>query len=80
MGDREGAEETRDTAFQLGKEAEHQEIMAWSFELLAWFALVAGRYEETIDHSRTGLLLVLVTTDVCSGGVAVSVCSRTGSR
>jgi tetratricopeptide (TPR) repeat protein len=69
MGDREGAEETRDAAFQLGKEAEHQEIMAWSFELLAWFALVEGRYEETIDHSRTGLLLAPNT----SAGVQLAV-------
>jgi tetratricopeptide (TPR) repeat protein len=57
MGNREAAEDTRDAAFQLGKEAEHQEIMAWSFELLAWFALVAGRYEEVIDQARTGLVL-----------------------
>jgi tetratricopeptide (TPR) repeat protein len=57
MGDHQAAEDTRDAAFQLGKEGEHQEIMAWSFELLAWFALVAGRYEEVIDQARTGLVL-----------------------
>jgi len=81
MGNREGAEETRDAAFQLGKEAEHQEIMAWSFELLAWFALVEGRYEETIDHSRTGLVLAPNT----SAGVQLAVqeakgWSRLGNR
>ena len=69
MGDRETAEETRDAAFQLGKEVEHQEIMAWSHELMAWFALVEGRYEETIDHARTGLLLAPNT----SAGVQLAV-------
>jgi tetratricopeptide (TPR) repeat protein len=69
MGDHQAAEDTRDAAFQLGKEAEHQEIMAWSFELLAWFALVAGRYEEVIDQSRTGLVLAPHT----SAGVQLAV-------
>jgi hypothetical protein len=39
-GDQPAAEDSRDAALQLGKAAGHQEIMAWSFELLAWFALV----------------------------------------
>jgi transcriptional regulator with XRE-family HTH domain len=69
MGDQQAAEDTRDAAFQLGKEAEHQEITAWSFELLAWFALVAGRYEEVIDHARTGLILAPNT----SAGVQLAV-------
>jgi tetratricopeptide (TPR) repeat protein len=69
MGDQPAAEDTRDAAFQLGKEGEHEEIMAWSFELLAWFALVAGRYEEVIDHARTGLLLAPNT----SAGVQLAV-------
>jgi tetratricopeptide (TPR) repeat protein len=69
MGEQEGAQETRDAAFQLGREAEHQEIMAWSFELLAWFALVQGHYEQTIDYSRTGLLLAPNT----SAGVQLAV-------
>jgi hypothetical protein len=69
MGDHQAAEDTRDAAFQLGTEAEHQEIMAWSFELLAWFALVGGRYEEVIDHARTGLVLAPNT----SAGVQLAV-------
>jgi tetratricopeptide (TPR) repeat protein len=69
MGDHQAAEDTRDAAFQLGKEADHQEIMAWSFELLAWFALVAGRYEEVIDHARTGLIVAPNT----SAGVQLAV-------
>jgi DNA-binding XRE family transcriptional regulator len=69
MGDQEAAERTRDAAFQLGKEGEHQEIMAWTFELLAWFALVDGRLLEAVDHARTGFELAPHT----SAGVQLAV-------
>src|SRR4029450_1367905 len=55
LGDREAAERTRDAAFQLAKEGEHQELIAWTFELLAWFALVDRRYQDTVDYARAGL-------------------------
>jgi hypothetical protein len=42
LGDREAAEATRDIGFQFATEAGHQELMAWSYELLAWFAVVDG--------------------------------------
>jgi transcriptional regulator with XRE-family HTH domain len=57
LGNREAAERTRDAAFQLAKEGEHQELMAWTFELLAWFALVDRRYQDTVDCTRAGLQL-----------------------
>ena len=57
LGDREAAERTRDAAFQLAKEGEHQELIAWTFELLAWFALVDRRYQDTVDYARAGLEL-----------------------
>jgi tetratricopeptide (TPR) repeat protein/DNA-binding XRE family transcriptional regulator len=55
MGDRDAAEANREAAYQLGKEAGHEEIMAWSFELLAWFALVDGKLRDLIDYARTGI-------------------------
>jgi hypothetical protein len=55
IGDREAAEASRDMAFQLGREAGHQEVVAWSFELLAWFALVDHRFQDTVEFARTGL-------------------------
>ena len=81
LGDQDAADRTRDAAFQLGKEGEHQEIMAWTFELLAWFALVSGRLSESIDHARAGFQLAPHT----SAGVQLAVqearaWSRLGNR
>jgi transcriptional regulator with XRE-family HTH domain len=61
-GDRAGAEETRDAAFQFAKEGEHQEILAWTYELLAWFSLVDRRFHDTVDFARTGLELTRGTS------------------
>jgi hypothetical protein len=55
-GDRDAAEESRDAAFGFAKEADsHPEILAWTYELLAWFSLVDGRFHDTVDFARTGL-------------------------
>jgi hypothetical protein len=56
-GDQPAAEDSRDAALQLGKAAGHQEIMAWSFELLAWFALVNHQPRQAIDLAQQGLTL-----------------------
>jgi tetratricopeptide (TPR) repeat protein len=56
-GDQPAAEDSRDAALQLGKAAGHQEIMAWSFELLAWFALVNNQPRQAIDLAQQGLTL-----------------------
>jgi tetratricopeptide (TPR) repeat protein len=69
LGDREAAEATRDAALQLGREGGHQEIMAWSFELLAWFALVDGNFRDTIDFAEAGLAIAPHT----SAGVQLTV-------
>ena len=53
-GDQPAAEDSRDAALQLGKAAGHQEIMAWSFELLAWFALVNHQPREALDLAQQG--------------------------
>ncbi|WP_236808268.1 helix-turn-helix domain-containing protein [Amycolatopsis albispora] len=49
------AEAARAAAYQLGKEAGHGEIMAWAFEMSAWFALTQGRLKSIADYSRAGL-------------------------
>jgi tetratricopeptide (TPR) repeat protein len=54
LGDAAGAEASRDIAFRLGRDAGHQELVAWSFELLAWFALVEGRFGDTVEYARSG--------------------------
>jgi hypothetical protein len=56
-GDQSAAEDSRDAALQLGKAAGHQEIMAWSFELLAWFALVNHQPRQALDLAQQGLTL-----------------------
>jgi transcriptional regulator with XRE-family HTH domain len=45
LGMRAGAEATRTAARQLGEEAGHPEIVAWSHEMAAWFALTQSRYQ-----------------------------------
>jgi tetratricopeptide (TPR) repeat protein len=69
LGDRDAAEASRDAALQLGKEGGHQELIAWSFELLAWFALVDGSFHDTIEHADVGLTLAPHT----SAGVQLAV-------
>jgi tetratricopeptide (TPR) repeat protein len=54
LGDREAAELSREDALQLGREADHSEIVAWAFETPAWFALADGRMRDAIDLARAG--------------------------
>jgi hypothetical protein len=54
VGDRAAAEATRELAFHLGRQAGHHEIMAWTFETAAWFAVCDGRYREAVDFARAG--------------------------
>ena len=53
-GDTRGAEATRLAALQLGREAEHNEIVGWAEEIKAWQALTTGRYQQVIAAARTG--------------------------
>jgi RadC-like JAB domain len=39
---------------QAGLQAGHGEIIAWSYEMAAWFALTEGRYHDVIDYARAG--------------------------
>jgi tetratricopeptide (TPR) repeat protein len=54
IGEREEAEAARQAAYQWAKQAGHGELMGWSYEMSAWFALVEGRYEELIDYAQAG--------------------------
>lgn len=54
MGHREAADISRSTALRIGKEAGHSEIIAWSFELSAWFALTQGQYSSILDSVESG--------------------------
>ncbi|MCW6008210.1 hypothetical protein K1W54_27245 [Micromonospora sp. CPCC 205371] len=48
------ADATRLAARQLGEEAGHNEIVAWSHEMSAWFALTQGRYRNVVDAAEAG--------------------------
>jgi transcriptional regulator with XRE-family HTH domain len=54
LGERELAEAARQAAYQAGLQAGHGEIIAWSYELAAWFALTEGRYHDVVDYAQAG--------------------------
>jgi transcriptional regulator with XRE-family HTH domain len=54
MGMRAGAEATRVAARQLGEEAGNPEVVGWSHEMAAWFALTQARYRGVLTAARTG--------------------------
>jgi tetratricopeptide (TPR) repeat protein len=68
-GDREGAESSQAAAYTFARQGEHQELLAWTYELLAWWALVEGRHDEVIEHAQTGLAIAPNT----SAGVQLAV-------
>jgi transcriptional regulator with XRE-family HTH domain len=55
MGDAQAAGTARIMARQFGKQAGHGELVAWSFEIAAYFALVEGRYRDTVTLSEAGI-------------------------
>jgi hypothetical protein len=54
LGNTGAAEAARVMAGRLGEEAGHGEIVAWSCELAAWFALVEGRHADTVRWAQAG--------------------------
>jgi tetratricopeptide (TPR) repeat protein len=54
-GDREAAEANRDAALRLARQAGQAELAAWTFEALAWWALVDGRHRDALELARAGL-------------------------
>lgn len=54
LGNTGAAEAARVMAGSLGEEAGHSEIVAWSHELAAWFALVEGRHADAVRWAQVG--------------------------
>jgi hypothetical protein len=54
LGMRAAAEATRVAARQLGAESGHAEIVGWTYEMAAWFALTQRRYADVIANARAG--------------------------
>lgn len=54
VGRSRDAEATRVAALQLGEEAGNASVLGWAYELRAWFALDAGRYDEVVDAAQAG--------------------------
>ena len=54
LGEREQAETARQAAYHAGLQAGHGEIIAWSYELAAWFALTEGRYHDVVAYAQAG--------------------------
>jgi hypothetical protein len=57
LGMRSGAEATRTAAAQLGAEAGSAEIVGWTHEMSAWFALTQGRYGSVLSATSSGLAI-----------------------
>jgi transcriptional regulator with XRE-family HTH domain len=54
LGMRAAAESTRVAARHLGIEAGHTEIIGWTHEMAAWFALTQGRYRDVLSAAVAG--------------------------
>ncbi|RBQ19567.1 hypothetical protein DP939_12505 [Spongiactinospora rosea] len=54
LGEREEAETARRAAYEMGRQVGHGELIGWSHEMSAWFALSEGRYEDVVTAARTG--------------------------
>jgi hypothetical protein len=57
MQDPEEAEAARETAYLMAKEADDPDLLAWTCEMAAWFALVENRFEDVIEAARAGLAI-----------------------
>jgi len=56
-GDRAAAAASRTATLALARQAGHDELAAWAYEVLAWWAVVDGRYEQATDLAGAGLAL-----------------------
>ncbi len=70
LGRRSNAEATRRAARSLGQEAEHPEIIGWSAELAAWFALTQGNHRGVIQAAEA------VPSECASSGVGVQLAAQ----
>jgi transcriptional regulator with XRE-family HTH domain len=55
LGMRAGAEATRVAAAELGTEAGANDIIGWTYEMSAWFALTQGQYRRVLLATQAGL-------------------------
>jgi transcriptional regulator with XRE-family HTH domain len=55
LGMRTSAEATRTAASDLGNEAGAADIVGWTHEMSAWFALTQGQYRRVLDATSAGL-------------------------
>ncbi|MDK1473276.1 XRE family transcriptional regulator [Streptomyces sp. 549] len=70
MGNRHGAESTRQAALSLANETDHGEIAGWAHEMRAWFALTTGDYRGVIAAAQAG------TERAANHGVAVQLAGQ----
>jgi hypothetical protein len=54
IGNCRQAEQERSAAFRIGQETGHGEIIAWSFEMSAWFALTQGQLDKVEGFTEAG--------------------------
>jgi len=54
-GDPAAAEAARRMTGQLGEQVGHGELAGWALEIAAWFALVEGRFADTVKLCEAGL-------------------------
>lgn len=57
LGMRASAEATRATAGELGHEAGAVDIVGWTHEMSAWFALTQGQLRRVLDATSAGLAI-----------------------
>lgn len=55
LGNSGAAEAARVMARNVGKQTGHNEIVGWSYEIAAWFALVENRYADVVKWAQAGL-------------------------
>src|SRR6266487_4300809 len=52
MNEREAAETARAATLRFAREIGHSELIAWSYEMQAWFALTEGRYSDVTSIAK----------------------------
>lgn len=52
MNERDAAETARAATFRFAKEIGHNELIAWSYEMQAWFALTDGRHSDVTSIAK----------------------------
>lgn len=54
-GDQIAAETTRAYALRLGSDVDDRDVMGWTYEMTAWFALTSGDLHRAIAATRAGI-------------------------